>query len=973
MQIPMATTRSCSNQTVTALDSALAVIELAPDGTILFVNGNFVSLAGYPQNDLVGENHRMLCTGEYILSGEYDEHWGRLRKGAEPPGLHTVLRKDGTARWVECAYHTVMSPSGQAERIICFCMDVTASVEAKKQKEMQLGALDRSSIIAEYSVDGDFLSINENFMITLCCSFNEIAGLDIFSSIFLDYFDLHEFRKSWLDITSGQIFTNLAKWKTADGSPIWLDSVFTAIFSEDGKPARIIQFSTDVTLRVASEEPENIKAQKLSMAAAALGVGLVLLDNSGKAFYINKCFTELFGYQGGDILGKSLTFIFDQSEKNTLCRMRETIKSGLPFKFESMILAKNGQRRWASLAYNPVARQNGGLEYTACAVSDITDIKLQGILQHRALEGLARNVPAEEILNVICREVERIITVQYVAVVGLDQQSRTYNFSSPKLPCRALELDGTKIGPNSTPAGRAIYHENLLIEDDIASGPSDQKIKDVFAAIGVQAFLARPIKSSSGKITGAVTFNYSMPCASYEYHAHIADIVAKICSFSFEREESKTAMQKLTFFDQTTGLPNHAFLLAEAEHRLNSATVDIGEKGLAVLYVNLGRFGRVNQSCGFKAGNELLRSVAKRLSQLKRQDDLLGRVAADEFVFILPNCRAGKAKKYADRVREALSKPFTVDSRQVTIGVTIGISLYPQHGKKLEKLVNHAHLTCARARKDAKNRVMVFSADMDEDASNDLFLESCLHKAISVGSLELYYQPQIYLKSGRLHGVEALCRWRDDELGCVPPSRFIPMAEETGLIEPLSHWVLQEACRQLKDWRKRHVPVPAVAVNYSSPSFRDPQLPSTIMRCLQEHGLKPSDLIIELTESVLLDEDPLALETVNKIHTLGFVLSLDDFGTGYSSLSYLHRLPISEIKLDQIFVKDIQKNGVSRRISQAVARIAESLDLRVLAEGIETEEQCRLLQKQRYDVVQGHLVSKPVRANDLETWMAARN
>jgi EAL domain-containing protein (putative c-di-GMP-specific phosphodiesterase class I) len=262
-----------------------------------------------------------------------------------------------------------------------------------------------------------------------------------------------------------------------------------------------------------------------------------------------------------------------------------------------------------------------------------------------------------------------------------------------------------------------------------------------------------------------------------------------------------------------------------------------------------------------------------------------------------------------------------------------------------------------------------FSAEMNRMAQERLALETALREALAQGSLCLHYQPQIELATGRLYGVEALARWTHAELGPIPPTRFIPLAEECGLIAELGRWALREACRQLAAWRAQGLKVPAVAVNRSPTAFHNLELPNIIASALEHHALQASDLTLEITESVLLDTNPSTMKTIAEVHAQGVRLSMDDFGTGYSSLSYLRRLPVSELKLDRIFVADLEGDEMARALSNAILGIGKSLQLTVVAEGVENEQQNRLLREQGYPVAQGYLFSKPLPPRDLETWL----
>jgi len=341
-------------------------------------------------------------------------------------------------------------------------------------------------------------------------------------------------------------------------------------------------------------------------------------------------------------------------------------------------------------------------------------------------------------------------------------------------------------------------------------------------------------------------------------------------------------------------------------------------------------------------------------------------------VVVLPYCGGLKASQVAERILARLAAAHTVAGVSLITLASLGISLFPSNGRDMETLLHRADMAMYQAKNGGRGSYRFFSDEMNQRAQERLALESALREAVRRQALALHYQPQVRLDDGGLHAVEALTRWRHPTLGAVPPGRFIPLAEECGIIGELSQWVLREACRQLADWRRRGIRVPAVAVNLSPADFRDPELPGYIQALLERFGLVGADLVVELTEGMLLDNHPATLEILAAVEALGVRLSMDDFGTGYSSLGYLHRLPFSELKLDRSFVADLGRGGAAPGLTDAVMNIGRSLELLVVAEGVEDEAQLALLREQGYPVAQGYLFSRPLPAAALEEWLMRR-
>jgi EAL domain-containing protein (putative c-di-GMP-specific phosphodiesterase class I) len=298
--------------------------------------------------------------------------------------------------------------------------------------------------------------------------------------------------------------------------------------------------------------------------------------------------------------------------------------------------------------------------------------------------------------------------------------------------------------------------------------------------------------------------------------------------------------------------------------------------------------------------------------------------------------------------------------------------MFPEDGRTMELLLHRADMAMYQAKTSGRGSVCFFSDGLDQLAKGRLRLEAALREAIDGEALYLVYQPQIDLCESELYGIEALARWTHPQLGEISPASFIPLAEECGLIGEFGLWALRESCRQLAAWRKQGLRVPTVSVNMSPTNFHNRNLSNIIVRTLEEHGLQAKDLTLEITEGVLMDTNPDTLTTIEEVHALGISLAMDDFGTGFSSLSYLQRMPIQELKLDRSFVHDLESDATSQALSEAVIRIGESLQLRVVAEGIETLAQQHILQKQGYRIGQGFLISRPLAPNDLGSWLEQR-
>lgn len=449
------------------------------------------------------------------------------------------------------------------------------------------------------------------------------------------------------------------------------------------------------------------------------------------------------------------------------------------------------------------------------------------------------------------------------------------------------------------------------------------------------------------------------------------EIIASLSALTLEREQNQNHIQQLAYYDSLTALPNRSLLHISAEQLLIEASHK--KQPVAILFIGLDRFKQINNSMGNLAGDELLKLIANRLRRSCRCSDLVARLSADEFMVILPHCGAEHATEIAYKLQQVLSTPCQIAGKTLNPSAGIGISLFPQNGNNIGTLSQFAAMAMSQAKSTGLGKISLFNNELNKVAEDKQELETAFRHALKQGELVLHYQPQTRLDTGLLYGVEALARWRHAKLGNISPLHFIPLAEECGLIEQLGIWAITEACQQLSTWRKHGLQIPAVSVNLSPTSFRNTNLPQIIANTLEHHQLTARDLTLEVTEDVFIDENATIIQTVKEIHQLGVKLAIDDFGKGYSSLNYLRRIPISELKLDRSFVADLEHDHTARAISSAVLGIGKSLQLTVIAEGIENDAQNELLQQQGYPVGQGFLFSRPLSAPDFENWLHAHS
>ncbi|MGD9709666.1 MAG: EAL domain-containing protein [Halothiobacillaceae bacterium] len=435
--------------------------------------------------------------------------------------------------------------------------------------------------------------------------------------------------------------------------------------------------------------------------------------------------------------------------------------------------------------------------------------------------------------------------------------------------------------------------------------------------------------------------------------------------------EQAERLDYLTHHDPLTGLPNRRLLHDRLAHAIERAQRD--NRQLAVIYIDLDRFKNINDTLGHSVGDAFLRLAVERMLNAIPAGATLARVGGDEFVLLLEgSVSLSGISNVARQLLHLFASPLTIGPHELTITASLGISLYPDDGTDADSLLKHGEIALYEAKSQGRNTFRFFSAELSAGVLERLVMENALRGAIKRNELVLHYQPQVDLKTGALVGAEALVRWQHPEIGLVPPARFIPLAEETGLISDIGTWVVAEACRQMRRWTEEGLDVPRVSVNVSVQQIERETLIEPVIQVLRATGMEPARLELEVTESTIMREPEKSISMLGDLKAMGIQLAIDDFGTGHSSLAYLKRLPLDRLKIDQSFVRDIGQDTNGEAISQAIIGLARTLGLETIAEGVEREEQAEFLRQAGCDFVQGYLYGRPVPAAALrEAWSVA--
>jgi diguanylate cyclase (GGDEF)-like protein len=482
------------------------------------------------------------------------------------------------------------------------------------------------------------------------------------------------------------------------------------------------------------------------------------------------------------------------------------------------------------------------------------------------------------------------------------------------------------------------------------------------------------IALDEGKLQ-SVLYELPMPEGLHHYEARIApsgpDTVVTVVRDITLQKHSEAKIRSLAYFDPLTGMPNRLHFLEQADRELQRARRE--NRRLALLFLDLDGFKRINDTLGHSAGDFLLQSVAERLKEKLRGSDVVARpgfndsglhfarLGGDEFTILLPDINDPTAATViAQRVQTVLSAPFPVAGKLISITASIGISVYPEDGGDAAALLKHADTAMYHAKELGRNNWQMYSQSLTHKAMARLGLENDLRDGLERGEFRLVYQPQVLAADGRIVGMEALIRWQHPERGALAPAEFIPVAEESGLIVPMGEWVIRTACRQVMAWQRAGLSPPRVAINMSARQLRAPGFLGDVASIITETGISASLLELELTESMLMDPDAQRIEELHRLRALGVHFSIDDFGTGYSSMAYVKRFPIGTLKIDRSFVSGLPDSANDAGITTAILAMAASLELDVIAEGVETSRQREFLQNAKCPKMQGFLFSRPV-------------
>ena len=693
---------------------------------------------------------------------------------------------------------------------------------------------------------------------------------------------------------------------------------------------------------------------------------IISVDENQRIILFNQQAEQIFGYTADEIIGRPLETLIPKRVQ-TIHRRHVTGFSGGDVDFRKMEnsrdelsgLRKNGEEFPARVSISKF--ELGNEKILTAVVKDVTVLKRTEQVIKNIVVGISSSI-GDTFFEAITTQLAKTLGADFTIVGELTAGGESVR----TLAVHALGkvADDFEYDLEHTPCTNVIGKQACVYACGVAEQfPQDEMLKDM----GIEGYIGIPLFNSSGQALGLIAALFRTPIDNAEYIESIMQIFAEHTAAEIERKSMEGEMRYMAHYDALTGLPNRVLLLERMRESFQSA--QRAGKIPTLMLINMSRFREINEVFGHQNGDLVLQEIASRLREvLLPEDCTIARLGGDEFAALFPSHTGEPPTTMAQKILDVLWEPFLIEGLTIALEANLGISVYSDHCKDESELLHQGDVAMQQAKQE-RSGYKLYAEDKNTSSLYRLVLFGELRHAIEHDELILYYQPKVEIKTGRIAGVEALVRWRHPEKGLIPPINFIPIAEQSGLIGPLSQWVLREALKQCTDWRDAGLRL-KVAVNLSPRNLLDVNFPKHLAALLKINRVAPGDITLEITEDAIMDQPESAVKILNQLHEIGVGLSIDDFGTGNSSLAYLKQLPVDEVKLDKSFITHMDTDENDAVIVYAAINLAHNLNnRRVIAEGVETQEVWDLLQILGCDVVQGYFLSRPLPADELVRWL----
>jgi diguanylate cyclase (GGDEF)-like protein/PAS domain S-box-containing protein len=857
---------------------------------------------------------------------------------------------------------------------------VAAAIVRKQSEEALRASEERFRLLFEQNLAGVFRTLPDGLIVDCNDAFarmlgygsrTEILGADS-SALYFDQADRDNYLSELR--ARGALDNFVARLRRKDGRELWGMETVNLILDAQGEPEVIQGTLVDFTDRKHAEEALHLSESRLEEAQRLAHLGSWNWDLSSLSLSWSDELCRIFGVDPATHVPSYEDFlarVHPDDRAFVEGNFAQALADLKPRSYQARIIRPDGEVRTIQDQSEVLVDELGQARGMTGASLDITARTTEESLERNRsliLEQVAQNKPLPGILAHVVDMLEMQMPRARCSILLL-KEGRLTGGASPHLPQAYSDaLEGLPIGPAVGSCGTACFRRETVITADIATDPLWDGYRELALPHGLRSCWSMPIPSNQDGVLGSLAIYHNQPGSPTDRDLGFMGMAARLAAVAIEHRQLTDQLSHQAQHDALTGLPNRLLFL----DRLGQAVVQAGREHqqVAVLYMDLDRFKHINDTLGHSCGDALLCQVASRLEGCVRKTDTLARLGGDEFTMVLAGVRdAQDATNVAQKLIETMRDPFHVEGRELFTSISLGISLFPDDGLDGETLMVNADVAMYRAKDMGRDNFQWFASEMNARARDRMALEGQLRHALALGQLSLCYQPQCGAM-GEIRGFEALMRWRHPELGMVSPSRFIPLAEDCGLIVQMGEWALREACAQAAAWRRAGHSSLRIAVNVSAAQFRRTDWVDTVRTALRDTRLEPEALELEITESLLLQNLTETSANLFELRKLGVGIAIDDFGTGYSSLSYLHKLPVTTLKIDQSFVREIREDSVPGQedapIIRTIIALARNFKMSVVAEGVETEAQRELLLRLGCESLQGYLLHRPLSAEQAD-------